>query len=479
MGRAGVLERRAARCATTSRAQTGPPASRTSPARADGRCVVVAPRCSAATARSSTFTQTKQLSVGEIRLSVSPGHQRRARRLRPARRLGRALRGDPAARAAARRPADGRPQTRHARRDGGAARRRSHVRTEARDAIAGYLKRADRRRALLAARGARPARRVRDPQPHRAATALVTGAVAVGTALAVGVALVVLLPPRGAIDTPQYYAHGADIPRALRGGRRRRALRARALDQELDAQLVGLARLVTRPRRAHAAGRAPATDDRLRPAQQRARAARSCERAADGGPVLFPGDLTDRGSPLETRVVRQVVHVGNPFVFVSGNHDSDTLERRARRRRRDRADPVRPAQPRRLATARSSATSPGCAIAGYSDPFERRAREDFARPLRRRRADARAAGRVHRLAAAAAGRVDVVMVHEPALIEPALAVLNDDPPPHPIVFVVGHTHKAALDTQPGVDVINGGSDRRAAAPATSPRRHRPTSGSRG
>jgi predicted phosphodiesterase len=54
-------------------------------------------------------------------------------------------------------------------------------------------------------------------------------------------------------------------------------------------------------------------------------------------------------------------------------------------------------------------------------------------------------------------RVDVVMVHEPALIEPALAVLHDDPPSHPLLFVVGHTHKADLATQPGVVVVNGGS----------------------
>ena len=49
------------------------------------------------------------------------------------------------------------------------------------------------------------------------------------------------------------------------------------------------------------------------------------------------------------------------------------------------------------------------------------------------------------------------MVHEPALIEPALAILKDRPPQRPIVFIVGHTHKADIQRQPGVDVINGGS----------------------
>jgi hypothetical protein len=55
------------------------------------------------------------------------------------------------------------------------------------------------------------------------------------------------------------------------------------------------------------------------------------------------------------------------------------------------------------------------------------------------------------------GSVDVVMVHEPALIEPALAVLRDHPPSRPLVFVVGHTHVADVEHLPGVSVVNGGS----------------------
>jgi hypothetical protein len=55
------------------------------------------------------------------------------------------------------------------------------------------------------------------------------------------------------------------------------------------------------------------------------------------------------------------------------------------------------------------------------------------------------------------GRVDVVMVHEPALIAPALDILRDGPPSRPVVFVVGHTHVAAIEHQPGFDVVNGGS----------------------
>jgi hypothetical protein len=55
------------------------------------------------------------------------------------------------------------------------------------------------------------------------------------------------------------------------------------------------------------------------------------------------------------------------------------------------------------------------------------------------------------------GKVDVIMVHEPALLETTLAVLRDQPPSRPVVFVVGHTHQAAVQHFPGVDVVNGGS----------------------
>ena len=54
----------------------------------------------------------------------------------------------------------------------------------------------------------------------------------------------------------------------------------------------------------------------------------SLARAAEGVPLFLAGDLTDRGSPLETSVTERVADAGHPLVFVSGNHDSDTLELR-------------------------------------------------------------------------------------------------------------------------------------------------------
>jgi predicted phosphodiesterase len=398
----------------------------------------------------ATFAQTKELSVGEIRLSVSPGHKGALDVYVPlvdwgarfeAIRLPARLRVDL-------RTVDRRTVQQVAQAGVLDVQR---VRLEARDAIASYL-RALIGVTMLAALslGLLVAFAIRSRTGPRLRW---TAALAAGTTLAIGIALVVLFPPRGAIDRPQYYAHGADIPRALEAiDTAQRS--TRVLDEELDAQLVGLARLVTEP-----AGRASLLEaSRLTVASDLHNNALTIpilERAADGGPVLFPGDMTDRGSPLEIRVVRRVVRAGDPFVFVSGNHDSNTLERDL-----VRAGAVVLTEDGRLnpdgthgAVVQEVA---GLRIAGYGDPFERRSTENYADRYQPTPTPAMQDAFTAWMRSVQS-RVDVIMVHEPALIEPALAILRDDPPSRPLMFVVGHSHKAALDTQPGVTVVNGGS----------------------
>ena len=399
----------------------------------------------------ATFTQTRDLTTGEIRLSVSPGHRGALDLYVPlvdwgarfeAIRLPARLRVDL-------RTVDRRVVKKVAQGD---ALDVHDVRSEARDAIAGYL------RSLIfvamlaaAALGLLVAFAIRSRTGPRLR---VTSAIAVGTALASGLALFAFLPPRGSIDRPQYYAHGADIPRALEAVDVAQRS-SRALDEELDAQLVGLARLVVDP-----AKRAPlASAPRVTIASDLHNNVLTLpilERSAGAGPILFPGDLTDRGSPLEARVVRRVVAAGHPFVFVSGNHDSDTLESELARagayvlsqRGRLEADGSRGDVIQRVGTLR---------VAGYEDPFVRRAADDYADRYRP------PPSIEEQLAFTAFMRsieddVDVILVHEPALIASALRELEAEPPTHPLVFVTGHTHVASLDdTRPGVTVINGGS----------------------
>jgi predicted phosphodiesterase len=398
----------------------------------------------------ATYSQTKQLSVGEIRLSVSPGHKGALDVYVPlvdwgarfeAIRLPARLRVDL-------RTVDRATVTRVAQAGTLDVQR---VRSEARDAIVDYV------RSLIAVTmfgalslGLLVAFAIRSRTGPR--LRWMAGLVVV-TTIGIGVALVVLFPPRGQIDRPQYYAHGADIPRALEAiDTAQRS--TRVLDEELDAQLVGLARLVTEPASRASLSGAPlitvASD-----LHNNALTIPILERSAAGGPVLFPGDLTDRGSPIEARVVRRVVRTGKPFVFVSGNHDSDTLERGLAR-----AGAIVLTEDGRLNPDGTHGEVvqevAGFRVAGYSDPFERRSTEDYADRFQPTPTPAMQ-DRFTSWLRAVQDRVDVVMVHEPKLIEPALEILHDDPPSHPLLFVVGHTHKADLTTQPGVVVVNGGS----------------------
>jgi hypothetical protein len=48
------------------------------------------------------------------------------------------------------------------------------------------------------------------------------------------------------------------------------------------------------------------------------------------------------------------------------------------------------------------------------------------------------------------------MVHEPSLAEKGIEMLRRDPPSHPIVFLVGHTHHASIEIDRNLSVINGG-----------------------
>src|SRR5918998_3744128 len=318
-----------------------------------------------------SYRQDRELSVGGIRLSVSPGHTGSLDLYVPLVDWGARFES---IRLPARLRVDLRTVDRQALEriaDGGTV-DLDTVRAEARDAIASYL------RALILVvtlcalgHGTLVALAVRS----RAGPSLkVTLGAATTTAVGVGVALVVLLPPRGPMDTPQYYAYGADIPRALDAVAAVRRS-GQALDQELDAHLVGLARLAIAP-----AGRTPVEG---RPRITIASDLHNnvitlpiLERAAGSGPVFFAGDLSDRGSPLETALVSRIARIGERFVFVTGNHDSD-------RSAQELADDGATVLTQFGRLKRGGGYGPvineiaGLRVAGYSDPFERKAAEGY------------------------------------------------------------------------------------------------------
>ena len=167
------------------------------------------------------------------------------------------------------------------------------------------------------------------------------------------------------------------------------------------------------------------------------------QRVARGTPLFFVGDLTDRGTPLEAQLTSGILHAGTRLVFVTGNHDSDSeaqeladdgaivLTEHGRLLRGGRYGPM---------VVRVA----GLRVAGYGDPFRRRRARGY---VQQGALPAPSVAEQNLFAEWLAGledKVDVVMVHEPALAAKAIDALRRDPPSHPIVLLVGHTHRADI-----------------------------------
>ena len=394
-----------------------------------------------------SYSDTSELSVGRVSLSVSPFHRGALDAYVPLVDWGVRFPGvHVPARLQVRLDTVDRAEVRRVAREGLPA--TDPVRSEVRDALVGYLIRL----ALLAAAGAISlgalvalALRARQPRLRW----LFGTTAATGTLWVIVIA--VLLAPRGNMSNPVYYAHGSDIPVALRTAEA--ASRSSSeLGAEVDNQLLGLARLVVSPGNRVALAGLP----RLTIASDLHNnlvAIPAIKRASAGGPVLLAGDLSDRGTPLETSAVTSAVRTGYPVVFVGGNHDSDSSSRQlakagavvlTRRGRLNADGSYGPVITRIL----------GLRIVGYESPNMRRAADGY----RDRGADITPAEQeafsvwLKRLI----GRVNVVMVHEPALAEPALEALRRDPPAHPLLIIAGHTHQQAISSRDNTTEVNGG-----------------------
>ena len=322
------------------------------------------------------------------------------------------------------------------------------LRGEARDAIASYLVALAAVAAGAAfALGALVALALRRPRPRLGWLLVLCAIEAVGW----GLVVVLLLAPRGSLSGPVYYGHGNDIPVALRAVQA--ASRAPGqLGEEVDSQLLGLARLVTAPGNRVALAGLP----RLTIASDlhnNVVAVPVLKQAAAGGLVIVAGDLSDRGTPLEAAALRSVVGTGRPFVFVAGNHDSDSssralakagaivLTRRGRLLARGGYGPL-------------VVQAAGLRIAGYESPNERRASEDY----RDRGADVTPSDQIafQTWLLALRDRIDVVVVHEPTLAQPAIEALRKTDPGTPLLVATGHTHRQAVDSDGSIAEVNGG-----------------------
>jgi len=326
----------------------------------------------------------------------------------------------------------------------------AEIRAQARDAVASYIRTLIPIVALAAlAAGALVAFALRGASRFHVRALLATAA---GATLVLVAAVALLLPPRGDLENPDFYANGSQIPVALQATQRATES-AEAISQDLDQQLLELAKLISVP-----AERGPArTLPRLTVASDlhnNLLAMPALRRAASGRPLLFAGDLGTSGFPLESKLLREVVSAGDPFVFVSGNHDSDTSIRDLAR-----AGAIVLSERGRIEAdgSRGDVVVPvdGVRVAGYSDPFERRRANGYG--ARGEPEVTRAMQqRFTRWLLPLLGQVDVVMVHSPALAEDALDRLDGEPPAQPLILVVGHTHEQELRLAGGAVVVNAG-----------------------
>jgi predicted phosphodiesterase len=281
-----------------------------------------------------------------------------------------------------------------------------------------------------------------------------TLSIAVGTTATTTMMLVVGLPPATSQSSPEYYAHGPEVPAALRALESLGAS-SKTLDEEIDEQLVGVSRLVIAPADRPTLGSALPQMTVASDLHNNIVALPALENAARGGLLMFPGDLTDRGAPIEQGLAQRVADAGTRLVFVSGNHDSDSLERRLAAVGAVVLTRGGRLTSRGVASGRAVTKVAGLRMAGYDDPLKRLARDHY-RDNGSRYTPRQQQGFADWMARLR-GRVDVVMVHAPALARIALQALRRHPPARPLLLLEGHTHRASIVRFGPVTMLNAGS----------------------
>ena len=97
----------------------------------------------------------------------------------------------------------------------------------------------------------------------------------------------------------------------------------------------------------------------------------------------------------------------------------------------------------------------GIRVAGYDDPYERQRRRRLRGHLPEAPTHRRDRGFATWLRPLR-DDVDIVMVHNPALLPDALKELDEENPPSRSLFLVGHTHHQELTRSAGATIINAG-----------------------
>lgn len=142
--------------------------------------------------------------------------------------------------------------------------------------------------------------------------------------------------------------------------------------------------------------------------------------------VLDTGDLTDHGSQVENRFVREIGTLGRPYVYVKGNHDSEATVRAVAR------------QPNAVVLDGTEHTVKGLRLWGIGDP---RFTPDKSTHVDEDTVSLEAFGQQLRPRIEAAGTVDVTMTHDPTVAQEWGGIT-------PLVLA-GHLHKREITMLPG------------------------------
>lgn len=241
------------------------------------------------------------------------------------------------------------------------------------------------------------------------------------TALAAG-SVAVLLPPQGALPKPVYYSPTRDLSQGFAQATPLPAgLKQLTLASDLHDNLQAIAPIA---------------------------------QAARGSPVFFAGDMGQGGTPIESDMTRQVVATGHPFVYVAGNHDSDTIDRQLAQ-----AGAIVLTQRGQLLGSGGYASVvvnvDGLRVAGYSDPAERQSSDGY-KPKSTYPTLAQQQAFASWLRPLV-GKVDVVMVHSPLVAQLAMRELRTQPPQAPLVLLAGHTHVQNVSPSANFTELDGGS----------------------
>ena len=168
--------------------------------------------------------------------------------------------------------------------------------------------------------------------------------------------------------------------------------------------------------------------------------------------VVDSGDMVDWGSAAETSYVSSIASVGVPYIYVRGNHDSTAIQAAVAR------------QHNAIVLDNRITTVKGLTIAGIGDPeftpdktitqAPANAADPSSSPLLI--SGAELAGTIR----ANGKRVDIAMIHDPAMAPPLSGVV-------PLVLA-GHLHRREVSMLPAPDPAPDPSSSFAASPSPSP-----------